>query len=100
MQSTILTRNRRRLARGAAILLFAGMSAGCSSDLMRFDHGLSSNNSAQQPVYAQQQPAPVTPGVARQPLAAPAPDNLDRTVTGSIKPQPVKTPAAPKAPVA
>ena len=177
MQSTILTRNRRRLAHGAAILLFAGMSAGCSSDLMRFDHGLSSNNSAQQPVYAQQQPAPVyqdpqaypgdyasaqpdyldqtttasvnrtspvvrsdrrgpvpsvnvgsaataprqpfpqqpapvrsagvqqlpapvTPGVARQPLAAPAPDNLDRTVTGSIKPQPVKAPAAPKAPVA
>ena len=177
MQSTILTRNRRRLAHGAAILLFAGMSAGCSSDLMRFDHGLSSNNSAQQPVYAQQQPAPVyqdpqaypgdyasaqpdyldqtttasvnrtspvvrsdrrgpvpsvnvgsaalaprqpfpqqsapvrsagvqqlpapvTPGVARQPLAAPAPDNLDRTVTGSIQSQPVKAPAAPKAPVA
>lgn len=186
MQSTILTRNRRRLAQGAAILLFAGMSAGCSSDLMRFDHGLSSNNNSyQQPAYAQQQPAavyqeqqaypgdyasaqpeyldqtttasinrapaqrqglfrsavradrrgpvpsvdiganaaaprlpypqqpapvrsasaqqlpaPVTPGVSRQPLAAPASANLDRTTTGSIQQQPVAAvPAVPAPPV-
>ena len=180
MRSTILIRNRRRLVHGAAILLLTGMSAGCSSDLMRFDHGLSSNNAAQQPVYAQQQaapvyqdpqaypgdyaaaqpeyldqtttasinrapaarqglvrstvrpdrrgpvpsvnvgaaapvarqpfpqqptqqvrsagvqqlPAPVNPGVSRQPLAAPPADNIDRTVTGSIQRQPSQVPAA------
>lgn len=153
------------LARGAAILLVAGLSAGCSSDLMRFNPGLATGSTASQPVYGPQmqaQAAPVyddpqaypgdldqtttasinrgavqRPGllrsavrrdraapvpstnvgavnatppqpfpqqqagaqplptqtrqpagqVARQPLAAPAPDNIDRTVTGSIQPQ-------------
>lgn len=184
MQCTNLTRNKRRLAQGAAILLVAGLSAGCSSDLMRFDPGLSASATANSPVYQQQaqaapvyddsqvyqdpqpypgtypaaqaddvdltttasinrravrqpsllrnsvrrdrrapvpsvdvgvtntaprqpfpqqqaatQPFPTQPRqlaapVSRQPLAAPAPDNIDRTVTGSIQKQPVVTTAA------
>ncbi|MBO6901754.1 MAG: peptidoglycan DD-metalloendopeptidase family protein [Rhizobiaceae bacterium] len=87
MQSSILTRNRRRLAHGAAILLLAGMSAGCSSDLMRFDHGLSSNNSSyQQPAYAQQQPVPAYQEQQAYPgdYASAQPDYLDQTTTASI----------------
>ncbi|MEX0953801.1 MAG: peptidoglycan DD-metalloendopeptidase family protein [Rhizobiaceae bacterium] len=153
------------LARGAAILLVTGLSAGCSSDLMRFNPGLTTNSTANQqmqaqaaPVYqepqaypgdldetttasinrgavqrpgllrnlvrrdraapvpsanvgaanaappqpfpqqqAAAQPFPTQPRqptsqVARQPLAAPAPDNIDRTVTGSIQSRTATTP--------
>jgi murein DD-endopeptidase MepM/ murein hydrolase activator NlpD len=89
MQSAIVTLNRRRLAQGAAVLLVAGLSAGCSSDLMRFDAGLRTSSTASQPVYNQQQTASVyqdyqnpQPYPGEYPSAQP--DGLDQTTTASV----------------
>lgn len=87
--------NRRLLVRGAAILLFAGLSAGCSSDLMRFDHGLTAST-ANRPVSDQQmqaQAAPVYQDRQNQQYQDPQPypgddpsrtGNIDLTTTASI----------------
>lgn len=42
MQLSVLKTNRRKLARGCAVLMVAGMAAGCSSQVARFGEGLDS----------------------------------------------------------
>ena len=89
MQRSILMRNRRLLGRGAAVLLLAGVSAGCSSDLMRFNPGLTTSATATQPVYDQQiQTAAVSQELQAYPGDPTRQGDLDLTTTASINRQP------------
>lgn len=90
MRFSVLSERQRYLARGVAIFLLGGISAGCSSDVVRFQDGFYTGAMpTQQDVAAteSQQPYPSDSYDA----AAPA---VDDTFTGSI-PQSVSQPAAP-----
>src|SRR5690606_15783317 len=97
MQVTIVVQRARLLRRTAAVVMIAGLSAGCSSGSMRFQDALFTSSTASgggavqtaamQPQYEQQQYA--------QPQAYPdnsalQPANVDDTYTGSINRQAVQ----------
>lgn len=63
---------RRNLLRGAAIVALAGLAAGCSSDVMRFDKSLMTSSTGQPPQPVAQQPYPGDYA------------GVDNTATGSV----------------
>ncbi|MGH6762926.1 MAG: peptidoglycan DD-metalloendopeptidase family protein [Phyllobacterium sp.] len=75
MRKNILDSASRRLARNAAILIIAGMGAGCSSDIMRFGGGDYTYTGSIPKQSVNQQPRPYTP-----PSSAP----VDGTYTSSV----------------
>ena len=81
MRLSVLSENRRFLARGAAIFLVGGLAAGCSSDVVRFQDGFYTGAMpTQQEIAAApaaQQPYPSDSYDATAPA-------LDDTFTGSI----------------
>ncbi|HEY4192407.1 MAG TPA: peptigoglycan-binding protein LysM, partial [Mesorhizobium sp.] len=76
MQLSVLKANRRNLARGCAVLMVAGMAAGCSSQVARFGDGLDSVSTAstsnQRSIIGQQEALQPFPGdtVAPAPVQA------------------------------
>jgi murein DD-endopeptidase MepM/ murein hydrolase activator NlpD len=74
MRLGIAGRHRRRLTRGAALLVLGGLAAGCSSDVTRFQDSIVTG-STQAPARA----APVNQSY---------PGGIDHTHTGSVAAQP------------
>lgn len=74
MRVDVLKRDRLRNARSVAVLVLAGLVAGCSSDVARFDDGFYTGAVPRQP----------TPRMAMAQPAQAYPGNLDQTATGSI----------------
>lgn len=114
MNSNVLLSNKGTLARGAAILMLAGLSAGCSASATRFGGGLDGTFTAStknqraiisqesQPFPEQAAPAQREPEVAVS-AAAPGPAPVTRSqlpaATGAAarpeKPQPVQAASLP-----
>lgn len=75
MRKNILDSASRRLARNAAILIIAGLGAGCSSDVMRFGGGDYTYTGSIPKQSVGQQPRPYTP---------PSSGSVDGTYTSSV----------------
>ena len=81
MQVSVLKRNGRSLSQGAAVLLLAGMTAGCSSQVARFGGGgVDGIFTASTPNQRQIIPQGAQPYPAEQVTAAPT----DGSYTGSV----------------
>ena len=89
MRLSIIRRNERTLARGAAITLLGALAAGCSSNAMRFQDMVptASTGSQQNYAYAQAPAAQAYPGDAG--------GTLDNTYTGSVSRAPRGGPVPP-----
>jgi murein DD-endopeptidase MepM/ murein hydrolase activator NlpD len=79
MRLGVAVSHRRRLARGAALLVLGGLAAGCSSDVTRFQDSILTGSS-RAPVQAAQV----------DPVNQPFPGDVDRTYTGSVSAQPAQ----------
>lgn len=102
MRFSILKANKRSLARGGAVLLVAGMAAGCSSGVSRFGGGgvddifTASTPNQQSIINNQQQPQPY-PGDPQMAAAPVAPSSSGSVSRGSLQPvssQPLPAPVA------
>lgn len=102
MRFSILKTNKRSLARGGAVLLVAGMAAGCSSGVSRFGGGgvddlfTASTPNQQSIINNQQQPQPY-PGDPQMAAAPVAPSSSGSVSRGSLQPvssQPLPVPVA------
>ncbi len=87
------------MARGGAVLLVAGMAAGCSSSVSRFGGGgvddiFTSATPNQREIINQQQPQPY-PGTQAAPLAASSAGTVSRGSLDPVSSQPLPAPAAP-----
>src|SRR5262245_23757051 len=109
MRSSIMNKSQRKLAPGAAVLLLAGLTAGCSSTAARFagaDSIFTATTNRQQIIPPANQPypgdqtaqagaAPVyngpvqTAGIANSPVGRSALAPVAAAQTASVQPQPV-----------
>ncbi|MGB3540320.1 MAG: peptidoglycan DD-metalloendopeptidase family protein [Mesorhizobium sp.] len=97
MQLSVLKTNRRNLARGCAVLMVAGMAAGCSSQVARFGDGLDSVSTAstanQRSIIGQQDASQPFPGDSIEP--APVQMSQSAPVSRSSLPAPVSAQPLP-----
>lgn len=101
MRFSILKANGRSLARGGAVLMVAGMAAGCSSGVARFGGGgiddiFTASTPNQQQIINQQQ-AQAYPGDrhAAAPLVASNSGSVSRGSLQPVSSQPLPAPASP-----
>lgn len=87
------------MARGGAVVLVAGLAAGCSSSVARFGGGgvddiFTSATPNQREIISQQQPQPF-PGTQAAPLVASSAGSVSRGSLDPVSSQPLPAPAAP-----
>ncbi len=93
MHSSVLKRNGRSLSRGAAVLLIAGMAAGCSSQAARFggsglDGIFTASTNQRQILAPKNQAFPAEPAVASAPLAGAHSGTVTRSALAPAGAQP------------
>jgi murein DD-endopeptidase MepM/ murein hydrolase activator NlpD len=97
MQLSVLKTNRRNLARGCAVLMVAGLAAGCSSQVARFGDGLDSVATAstanQRSIIGQENASQPFPGDSIEP--APVQMSQVAPVSRSSLPAPVSAQPLP-----
>ncbi|WP_378952712.1 peptidoglycan DD-metalloendopeptidase family protein [Mesorhizobium sp. ANAO-SY3R2] len=100
MRFSVLKANGRSLARGGAVLVVAGMAAGCSSGVARFggsgiDDIFTSATPNQREIINQQSQAQVYPGETQAaPLAASSSGSVSRGSLQPVSSQPLPAPVA------
>jgi murein DD-endopeptidase MepM/ murein hydrolase activator NlpD len=108
MLVSVLRANERLLARGAAVFILAGMAAGCSSQVTRFNSvddvfTASTDNQRQIIKGGEDQPYPGDQQVAAAPIDGTHTESVSRTslepVSSQPLPAPVAEPVAAAAPV-
>ena len=103
MQLSVLKANRRNLARGCAVLMVAGMAAGCSSQVSRFTDGLDSVATAstdnQRSIIGQQQASQPFPGdsMAAAPVQVSQAEPVGRSSLPPVSAQALPPVAQPQA---
>ena len=98
MLVSVLRANERVLARGAAVFLLAGMAAGCSSQVSRFnsvdDVFTASTSNQRQIIKGENQPYPGDQQVAAAPLDGTYTESVGRTSLKPVSSQPLPAPIA------
>lgn len=99
MRFSILKANGRSLARNGAVLLLAGVAAGCSSSVARFggsgvDDLFTASTSNQREIINQQQPQPYPGDTQAAPLVASNSGSVGRSSLQPVSSQPLPAPVA------
>lgn len=98
MLVSVLRANERILARGAAVIILAGMAAGCSSQVARFnsvdDVFTASTPNQRQIIKGEDQPFPGDQPVAAAPVNGAHAESVSRTSLDPVSSQPLPAPVA------
>jgi murein DD-endopeptidase MepM/ murein hydrolase activator NlpD len=101
MSINILAGNERMLMRGAAMILLAGLVAGCSGGFSRFngvDDVFTASTANQRQIFNQNQPYPGESQIAAAPVESVQRGDVGRSSLPQVSSQPLPAPQAPAAP--
>ncbi|RUM98692.1 LysM peptidoglycan-binding domain-containing protein [Pseudaminobacter arsenicus] len=101
MSINILAGNERVLKRGAAMILLAGLVAGCSGGVSRFngvDDVFTASTANQRQIFNQNQPYPGESQIAAAPVESVQRGDVGRSSLPPVSSQPLPAPQAPAAP--
>jgi murein DD-endopeptidase MepM/ murein hydrolase activator NlpD len=101
MSINVLAGNERILMRGAAMILLAGLVAGCSGGFSRFngvDDVFTASTANQRQIFNQNQPYPGESQIAAAPVEGVQRGEVSRSTLSPAASQPLPAPQAPAAP--